>query len=524
MKMANTTLFQSIKNCFTKTDTYNEAGGIAYTLTPKQQLAQLAATGCLNNTYYADAQSQFDQVLKLAESLDAEFIAKTAVYARQKGLMKDMPALLLAVLAQKDVNMLARVFDQVVDNGKMLRNFAQIIRSGAVGRKSFGNRPKKLMQTWLLTATEKQLLNAAVGNSPSLADVVKMVHPKPREAWRAAWFAWLIGKPYDREALPPITRAFEDYKQSREGTLPDVPFQMLTALDLNSGDWAQIARNGSWQQVRQNLNTFLRHEVFAKSKNIKMVAEKLRDETAIARARVLPYQLLTAYQATSNQMPSEIREALQDAMETAVQNVPAIQGKVVVCPDVSGSMHSSVTGYRGSATSKTRCIDIAALVSAAMLRTNPQARVIPFEQITVNVQLNPRDSIMTNAEKLANIGGGGTACSAPLAMLNREKADVDLVIIVSDNESWADDSQGWGATTSLMKEWDILKRRCPEAKLVCLDIQPYTKAQARNRQDILNIGGFSDQVFSLIGSFAKRGMGTDFWVEEIEKTPLAAVN
>ena len=524
MKMANTTLFQSIKNCFTKTDTYNEAGGIAYTLTPKQQLAQLAATGCLNNTFYADAQSQLDQVLKLAESLDAEFIAKTAVYARQKGFMKDMPALLLAVLAQKDVNMLARVFDQVVDNGKMLRNFAQIIRSGAVGRKSFGNRPKKLMQTWLLTATEKQLLNAAVGNSPSLADVVKMVHPKPREAWRAAWFAWLIGKPYDREALPPITRAFEDYKQSREGELPNVPFQMLTALDLNSGDWAQIACNGSWQQVRQNLNTFLRHEVFAKSKNIKMVAEKLRDETAIARARVLPYQLLTAYQATSNQMPSEIREALQDAMETAVQNVPVIQGKVVVCPDVSGSMHSSVTGYRGSATSKTRCIDIAALVSAAMLRTNPQARVIPFEQITVNVQLNPRDSIMTNAEKLANIGGGGTACSAPLAMLNREKADVDLVVIVSDNESWVDDSQQWGATTSLMKEWDILKRRCPEAKLVCLDIQPYTKAQARNRHDILNIGGFSDQVFSLIGSFAERGMGTDFWVEEIEKTPLAAVN
>ena len=524
MKMANTTLFQSIKNRFTKTDTHNEAGGIAYTLTPKQQLAQLAATGCLNNTYYADAQSQLDQVLKLAESLDAEFIAKTAVYARQKGFMKDMPALLLAVLAQKDVNMLARVFDQVVDNGKMLRNFAQIIRSGAVGRKSFGNRPKKLMQTWLLTATEKQLLNAAIGNSPSLADVVKMVHPKPREAWRAAWFAWLIGKPYDREALPPITRAFEDYKQSREGELPNVPFQMLTALDLNSGDWAQIARNGSWQQVRQNLNTFLRHEVFAKSKNIKMVAEKLRDETAIARARVLPYQLLTAYQATSEQMPFEIREALQDAMETAVQNVPVIQGKVVVCPDVSGSMHSPATGYCGSASTKTRCIDIAALVSAAMLRTNPQARVIPFEQITVNVKLNPRDSIMTNAEKLANVGGGGTACSAPLAMLNREKAEVDLVVIVSDNESWADDSQQWGATTSLMKEWNILKRRCPEAKLVCLDIQPYTKAQARNRQDILNIGGFSDQVFSLIGSFAERGMGTDFWVEEIEKTPLAVVN
>ena len=521
--MANATLFQSVKTRLTAANTRNEAGGIAYTLTPKQQLAQLAATGCLNSTYYADAQDQLEQVLELAEQLDAEFIAKTAVYARQKGFMKDMPALLLAVLAQKDVNMLARVFDQVADNGKMLRNFAQIIRSGAVGRKSFGNRPKKLMQTWLLTATEKQLLNAAIGNAPSLADVVKMVHPKPREAWRAAWFAWLIGKPYDREALPPITRAFEDYKQSRQGALPDVPFQMLTALELNSGDWAQIARNGSWQQVRQNLNTFLRHGVFAKSKNIKMMAEKLRDQTAIRRARVLPYQLLTAYQATSEQMPFEIREALQDAMETAVQNVPAIQGKVVVCPDVSGSMHSPATGYRGSATSKTRCIDIAALVSAAMLRTNPQARVIPFEQITVNVQLNPRDSIMTNAQKLANIGGGGTACSAPLALLNREKADVDLVVIVSDNESWADRGQ-WGGKTSLMKEWDILKQRCPEAKLVCLDIQPYATVQVQNRCDILNVGGFSDQVFTLIGSFAEQGMGADFWVEEIEKTELVAVN
>ena len=62
--------------------------------------------------------------------------------------------------------------------------------------------------------------------------------------------------------------------------------------------------------------------------------------------------------------------------------------------------------------------------------------------VTVNVRLNPRDSIMTNAEKLADIGGGGTACSAPLRLLNHEKARVDMVIIVSDNESWADQVHG----------------------------------------------------------------------------------
>ena len=74
--MANTTLFQSIKTRLTAANTYNEAGGIAYTLTPKQQLAQLAATGCLNSTYYADAQDQLEQVLALAENLDAELSPK----------------------------------------------------------------------------------------------------------------------------------------------------------------------------------------------------------------------------------------------------------------------------------------------------------------------------------------------------------------------------------------------------------------------------------------------------------------
>ena len=275
--------------------------------------------------------------------------------------------------------------------------------------------------------------------------------------------------------------------------------------------------------MRQNLNTFLRHGVLAKQKNIDIVAAKLRDRTAIARARALPYQLLTAFQATVDDMPHAIREALQDAMETAVRNVPEFAGNVVVCPDVSGSMHSPVTGHRGSATSQTRCIDVAALMAAAVLRHNPKAQVLPFEMDTVNIRLNPRDSIMTNAEKLARIGGGGTRCSAPLEQLNRKKAKVDLLIMVSDNESWADNEQQWGSKTSLMKEWDKLKQRCPQAKLVCIDIQPYTHAQAQNRSDILNIGGFSDQVFSLIGEFAETGMNADAWVAAIERIKLAEV-
>lgn len=513
--MANTQLFQSVKGkLLPNADTVNFEGAPAYKLSPQHRLAQYAATGCLNATYYAGAEAQLETVLKLCKKVDPLFIAQTAVYCRERGYMKDMPALLTAVLAAQGAAELPRTFKRVINNGKMLRNFVQILRSGTTGRKSLGTRPKKLVQTWLNNASEKDLLSAAIGTAPSLADVVKMVHPKPAEAWREAFFAWLIGKAFNAEALPPVVKAFEAYKQDRTQALPDVPFQMLTALELTDTAWAQIARQGGWQMVRMNLNTFARHGVYQLPGMTEAIAAKLRDAAAIAKAKVFPYQLMAAYKAATDEVPPAIRAALQDAMEIALSNVPGIDGKVVVCPDVSGSMSSPATGYRGSATSAVRCIDIAALVAAAMLRRNANTSVLPFENDVVRCDLNPRDSVMTNAQKLASIGGGGTNCSAPLARLNQQKAKADLVLFVSDNESWVDANRR-GATAT-MQQWAVFKQRNPRAKLVCIDITPHGTTQAVEREDVLNVGGFSDDVFKIVAAFAAGALGAEHWVGEIQ--------
>ncbi|MEQ1546799.1 hypothetical protein [Methyloglobulus sp.] len=400
----------------------------------------------------------------------------------------------------------------------MLRNFVQILRSGSVGRKSMGTKPKKLIQNWLNTAPERDLLNAYIGSQPSLADVIKMVHPKPTENWREAFFAWVIGKPYDWANLPPITQSYECYKNDMTRPVPDVPFQLLTALPLATEQWTAIALNAGWQMLRMNLNTFARHGVFADEQVITTLAEKLRDKQAIAKAKVFPYQLLAAYKAAANCLPRELSDALQDALETSLSNVPGIIGKVVVCPDVSGSMSSVVTGGRGSATSSVRCIDVAALVAAALLRKNPNTVVLPFENDVVKVDLNARDTVLTNAQKLAAIGGGGTNCSAPLQQLNKNKVFADLVVFVSDNQSWMD-AKRHGAT-AMMQEWEAFIQRNPKAKLVCVDIQPYGTTQAAERPDILNVGGFSDAVFNIIAAFAADQLSPEHWVGVIEETVL----
>ena len=520
--MANLQLFQSAKqtSLLPAALGFNAEGAPAYALTPRHQLAQYAATGCLNTTFYASAEAQLARVLELCKAVEPAFIAKTAVYCRERGYMKDMPALLVAVLAARGAAEFPPAFERVINNGKMLRNFVQIMRSGVVGRKSLGSRPKKLVQAWLNSASEQVLLAAAVGNAPSLADVVKMVHPKPQDAWRAAFFAWLIGKQYDAKALPPTLAAFEAYKLDPAQAIPEVPFQMLTALPLSARDWAQIARQGSWQMVRMNLNTFGRHGVYAIDGMPELIAAKLRDSEAIDRARVFPYQLMSACMAASESVPAIVRNALEQALEISLLNVPRIAGRVVVCPDVSGSMSSPVSGFRGSATSSVRCIDVAALVAAAMLRKNPDAMVLPFEQSVVTCQLDAQGTVMENAARLAAIGGGGTNCSAPLLRMNSKKELADLVIYVSDNESWIDARRS-GATAT-MGQWTVFKQRNPQAKLVCIDIAPHATTQAMEREDILNIGGFSDDVFRIIAAFAAGRLDPAHWVGEIDAIDVAS--
>ncbi len=522
--MAHKNLFASSPKA-KKPDATNEAGGRAYAFSAEHALAQYAVTGTFNTTFYATDTDQLDKVLELAGQVSTEFIAKTAVYTRQSGFMKDMPAFLAAYLASKDVRALAAIFPKVIDSGKMLRNFVQIVRSGVTGRKSLGSAPKRLVQGWFSSRSPENVFRQSLGSDPSMADVIKLARPAPSDAARRALYGWMIGKEVAPADLPPLVQAFEAYKKGETAILPDVPFEMLTALPLSGAAWKQLAKGMSWTQLRMNLNTLARHDVLADAAMVKWVSSTLADETKVRRARAFPYQLLAAFKAVGASVPGEIGIALQKAMEVSIENVPAIGGKVYVCPDISGSMHSPVTGHRKGATSSVRCIDVAALVAAAFLRKNPSAEVIPFhtEVVTLDKRLNPLDSVMTNAERLASLPSGGTACSAPLRHLNAQGKRGDLVVVVSDNMSWSDFGNGHRAGrggTAMAEEWARFLSKNPKAKLVLIDLQPYSSTQVGDDPAVLNVGGFSDRVFEIVALFAEGKLGAGHWVQEIQRVEV----
>lgn len=491
--MANKNLFQTIVGKLIKRpDAINEAGAPAYSLTSEQALAQLAVTGCLNGTFYATAQDQLKAVLELANECEPEFVAKVAVYARRQGCMKDMPALLCAVLAVRDGELLQKVFGRVIDNGKMLRNFVQIVRSGAVGRKSLGTMPRRLVRQWIAERSMEQLLHASLGQKPSLRDVIRMVHPKPNNAQRANFYAYLIGKPFDREQLPDEARQLEMFKID-EASLPDINFQFLSALPLTTAEWRVIAQRASWTTLRMNLNTFRRHGVFD------------CDETTLLNIK--------------HDAPSVLRAALEQAMEIATANVPALPGRTVVAVDISGSMHAPVTGYRLGSTSTTTCLDAAAVLAATVLRRNPDAVVMPFHTKVSRVKLDAKESIVSTASRLRELPSGGTDCSVVLRELNRKRERADTVIFFSDNESWIDANRH-GGCTGMLKEWRRFKVRNPGAQLVCIDIQPYTTVQAPVAEDVTHVGGFSDQVFEVLRSITAGDRSPDVFVDRIRMVAI----
>ena len=79
-----------------------------------------------------------------------------------------------------------------------------MVRSGVTGRKAPGTAPKRMVQRWLTARSDDQLLRASVGQQPSLADVIKMVHPKPNTPQRQALYGWLCNRAVESEMLPPL--------------------------------------------------------------------------------------------------------------------------------------------------------------------------------------------------------------------------------------------------------------------------------------------------------------------------------
>lgn len=504
----------------------NAAGSDAYKLSDKETLCNIVMTATFNKGSHGfTGDAQLDVIKKAAAKVSTEFLAQLAIYAHEQGKMKDSPAVLFGLVYDRDPAVAQLIFNRVVTNGKMLRNVATVLRSGATGKvhNLSASGIKRMFQNWFDVQSDERLLSASMGNEPTLADIIKMARVRPNSPSRDAFFGREIGKlkPEKEKNLPVIVQQYDAWRKDRTNPMPVVPFEMLTGQEgLTTAEWREIARRAGWHATRMNLNNFARHGAFNDTETTKLVAGKLADPTEIARVKVFPYQLFIAYKTTEAQVPAPVRNALQDAMEHATANTPNFENyNLFVGIDTSGSMSSAATGDRGSATSAVSCRDVAALGAASMLRANPEATLLPFDtRLHSAADINPRDSVMTITQKLAR-NGGGTACQLPVeyvaSLPKSEKAP--LIVIFSDYESWYGSGCRNAEGTPMAKAWAQVLKKDKRAKMVCVDLAPHGTAQVVTKDNALNVAGFSDNVFTLIDRFVNDKLS---FVSDVEAVKL----
>lgn len=502
-----------------RTPTTNAAGGAAYKAEPKLALAKSVLVGTLAQNAYTPGSAQVTELLDLCEACGPEFVAKAAVYARTKGNLKDIPLLLTAWLAINGHREFSQaIAGTVMPTGLLMRNFIRIFRSGVVqkhaGKSSIGlgSHSRNLVRAWFNDHAMDEIYRMSSGNDPSMRDVLRLVKPRPSDPVREQFYGFLVGKKSAPEGT--LAAAAAAWYAGR-GPMPDgLPFEMAAANCTTREQWADLARGASWNATIKNLNTFARHGLFTDRELAALVAARLRKPPP---RHVMPWSVYAAYLYTSanNEIPMDVRLAVQDALDNCLQNVPTVVGNTAVLVDTSGSMTSPVTGQRGTASTKISCSQAAMLIAAAYVKNNPGTRLVTFDNTAREVTCNPRDSVATIASRIP-FNGGGTNVSAGLDLVSRMR-DISNVLIVSDNESWI------GTRGASENSWKAVQRNNPGVRLACLDVAVESSLQIPEGARVMHLSGaFSDYYWPILAEFFGGTYNSQTVVRNIEDVTISS--
>jgi 60 kDa SS-A/Ro ribonucleoprotein len=494
--------------------THGLAGQWTYTAEPKLQLIRALTTNTLTDTYYATrrdlAEGLVDLCLTQARD-DPAFLAKAAVWASMDGraLNNTAPNVALAALAgvktPEALHWYGRAFVPILRTPRHLFEHVELLRKGALGRRSLGRRPRHLVRAALARLSGYQAVKYR--SRAGLRDLLRLTHP-PDDG--QGLFRWLVTgdasatsdaviQAYVRltEATEDTTRiqAIEDAALPWEAVLPVVPRPSF-------GVWTALLGQMPYEAMLRHLSAVSRHGTLPESLVAHLV-ERLTDVAAIRQAKILPFKLnaaLAIYAAGGRGGHS--RHALHDevafspdprlirALEEAIERSFAnwhLPGRVIILTDVSGSMRSGGLNEGALHT----YLDVAALFTAAAVQsTDGQARVIAFNESAFEVRW-PRPTFADIVRAIKQTPSGGTNMAAGFAYLTRHHIPADLVIGITDNESWAG-----GLTIDALREYCATQR----PQTICLvTIAPYADSVAPlDEPQVYQMAGWSPAIGEVI--------------------------
>ena len=374
-------------------------------------------------------------------------------------------------------------------------------------------------------------------------DVMRLVHPKTKDARRNDLFAWAVGK---KEApAGSMAYTYEELKKMDHTKPADVktvvakiesdrlPREILPTPFLNIPEvWKAMLAAMPLTALIRNLGKMSSLDIFKSNlvKEVDVVVKKLTDAEYVRKSRIHPLQVLQASKTYAtgrgvkggNTWPvnSKILEGLDKAMELSYANVEPTGLRFLVGMDVSGSMTTSVLGMDNLS-----AYEASAAYVSILNRIEPNVDVVAFGSknptskpywgraqtfgwtakngnnngLTVmDVPKHERIDKLVKRMQTEYSMGGGTDCALPMLYALEKKIPVDVFVITTDNESYAGTVHASKALQMYRKTMGI------NAKMIVLATAAtkYTIADPKD-PGMLDIAGFDSSVTQVVSEFIK---------------------
>jgi hypothetical protein len=453
-----------------KTLTENLAGGQAYAQSDELALVSLLLTSFVNNQFYRSAKGSLDELKNLASKIkDKEFVAKAAIYARDRFGMRSITHALAGELASElnGKEWGKKFYDKVVvrvDDMTEILSYYLAYKTNKDNPK-FPNALKKGFAKAFDKFDGYQLAKYRGENKEvKLVDIVNIVHPVPTQRNKEALSLLIKGELKNADTW--------ESKLSQAGQVAESEEDLAS---LKADAWKSLIseRKIGYFALLKNL----RNIIFQAPDSLPSACELLTDERLISKSRVLPFRFATAYEEISKLGSStEVRNvlvAINKALDISVVNVPIFDGDTLVVLDVSGSMSGKPS-------------EIASLFGAILAKSN-NCDVMTFSTNSQYVSYNPMDSVMTirNGFKFS---GGGTNFKSIFQNANKK---YDRFIILSDMQSWI------GYNTPSAEFAQYKKKFNANPYVYSWDLAGLGTLQFPEN-NVFALAGFSDKVFDIM--------------------------
>ena len=463
MSKFNTTVTKS------KTLTENLAGGQAYAQSNELAFVSMLLTSFVNDQFYKGSNDTLKDLKTLSEKIkDKEFVAKAAIYARDKFGMRSITHALAGELTSQltGFDWAKNFYDKVVVRPDDMTE----ILSYYLANKTDKSKPKfpNALKKGFATAFDKfdgyQISKYKMGNKEvKLVDVVNLVHPVPTEKNVDALNLLINDKLKNTQTWEAKLSAVGQVAEDEED---------LAQLKSDAWDELISTRKIGLMAMLKNLRNIIKDS----PKSIPLVCESLKNEKFITNSKVLPFRFSTAYDEISKLDSSkEVRDvlvAISSAMDISCKNIPIFEDTLFVV-DVSGSM-----GGRPS--------EIASLFAAMFAKSN-SCDVMTFASNSKYVSYNPNDSVMTIRDSF-KFSGGGTNFKSIFTTANKPYKHIII----------ASDMQGWVGYTTPTLEFNQYKSKFKcDPHVFSLDLAGHGTMMLPEK-NVYGLAGFSDKVFKIM--------------------------